>query len=305
MRCEEYEPNIIAHVLGELSPLAARDCQVHIESCAQCRQAYESCLGLTQAAKARLEPGPTAQELGSMSQALDHFIDSRWPEHVGAREEPRVSKSATWRDFWFGRRAKLCLAACAIVAVGIAAWTLSPQHAAEHVRMAQSHPRALAAPHRVIHSRPVVPPVARQVAIAPEPERKHKHSTDLWVTRKRPASARQRHHLYVAVGQKANPPEPQQMQTASISPEAAYQAGQLLGAGLSVLAETARPETCMKLSTKVRGLILPITVKSKGESNEKDNSSGPGDRVNGSADPSGTVCIEAIRETGRLSSTCI
>lgn len=297
MRCEEYESSLIAYVLGELPSSEASDCQAHIDGCPQCRRAYEGYLSLTQAIKAQPEPGPTARESELLSMALDAVTPAR------------SRRGIAQRGFGLGGALKACLAGCAIVAVGLTTWAISSHHPDKHAQAARPRSPVASSAGREMKPVKIKPSSApAPVDIARKPESKPESPAVLRRVCKRSQGERvnstmmrQRHRAYVAVGPKVNAPEPQQPESARIPSDVAYQAGQLVGRGLNIVAETASPETCMKLSTRVKGMILPTTVKTKGESNEKSNSTSPGDRVNGGADQFGTMCIEASGETSGAS----
>lgn len=286
MRCEEYKPNVIAHALGELPPTEAAACNEHIQGCAQCRKAYDAYAGLTEAAKGTLEQGPTASELESMSRALDGLVTAR--EQLGS--EPRPS----WWSFGAGRAMKVCFAACAVIAVALAGWKLSsPQPAREH-QTPQVRTSAVASAPRAIKISSPQKAKAKAITVARKPEPEHRAPAVQPRLFKQSIPTVRRHRVYVAVKPPVKVlPEPQHPQSSSIPPEAAYRAGQMLSQGLSILADNTRPEKLEQIRITVKGIVLPLAPKDKGESNEKNNPSDSGDRLNGSAAPAGTMCIQA------------
>lgn len=274
MRCEEYESSIVAYTLGELSSEDASECRAHIEGCARCRRMTEDYACLVERLSLQPQAAPTARESELLTAALD------------AAAPVRSHNRAPWWSFGAGRAMKLSLASFLLAAVFLCPWMLSSQrpsrpHIAQTVPNANETQRQEQAskqiqatvadktPVKVVAAREEPDPVMR----VPVPRKRRNSPTAYFVVRKTPEP------VVVAYSADADAAESQQ-QVEAITPEAAYRAGGMVGRGLVVLSEKARPEVAVELSKKVEGMLVPAILRNRGESDEQINPSDPGDRPN-------------------------
>lgn len=277
MRCEEYESSIVTYTLGELSPKEASECRAHIDGCARCRRMTEEYACLVEGLSRQPEAAPTERESELLSAALD------------AAAPVRSHNRVPWWSFGAGRAMKLSLASFLLAAVLLCPWMLSSQrpsrpHIAQTTRNVNETQRQEQASKQIqadaVDRRPVEAFAASEepdpVMRVPVRQRRRNSPRVYFVVRETPKPVAP---MVVADNPDPDAEEPRQ-QTESITPEAAYRAGGMVGRGLVVLSEKARPEVAVELSKKVEGMLVPAILRNRGESDEQINPSDPGDRPN-------------------------